>query len=145
MSFPVIPNITPTISLNRSQVIDLLLSSVAFEELGLAHIINAEREKLQAVLGNMHGRCGSDEDFENLKEINREVRKTLQTALKSQMLLEFKLYDIMELIPPIPRPEPRPRPCPPPGPPCPPPCPPEPCPPSDQGGISLKGLYKFLQ
>jgi hypothetical protein len=40
MSFPIIPTITPSISINRTQVVNLLLASVAFEELGLAHVIN---------------------------------------------------------------------------------------------------------
>ncbi|HPB48116.1 MAG TPA: hypothetical protein PLX16_05830, partial [Exilispira sp.] len=53
MSFPTIPDITPTININRSDVINLLLASIAFEELGLAHIINAEAEKIQYILGTL--------------------------------------------------------------------------------------------
>lgn len=45
MSQPNLPNITPNITLSRSSVINLLLASIAMEELGLAHIINAEGEK----------------------------------------------------------------------------------------------------
>ena len=47
MSQPNIPNISPTISITRDDFINLLLSSIAMEEFGLAHIINAEGEKLQ--------------------------------------------------------------------------------------------------
>jgi hypothetical protein len=53
MSFPNIPNITPLISVTTEQTIPLLLSSIALEELALAHIINAEAEKLQFVLGTL--------------------------------------------------------------------------------------------
>lgn len=98
MSFPSIPQITPTISLNRSQVVNLLLASVALEEMGLAHIINVEGEKLQAVLHTLHRKCGSIH-HPNLIEINREVRRTLQTVLKSQILLQSKLEDILEITP----------------------------------------------
>ena len=100
MSFPTIPQITPTISLNRSQVVNLLLASVAFEELGLAHIINAEGEKLQAALGTLPGLSVTAPNFQGIISINREVRRTLQTALKSQMLLQFKLEKILD-IPPV--------------------------------------------
>lgn len=129
MSFPTIPQITPSISLNRSQVINLLLASVAFEELGLAHIINAEGEKIQASLDTRHSKCRSKHYFKRIIKINREVRRTLQTVVKSQMLLQFKLEDILDLddktshcLPPHPYPRPphppshcspKPNPCPP--------------------------------
>ncbi|MGE5371002.1 MAG: hypothetical protein ACM3QZ_03330 [Solirubrobacterales bacterium] len=116
MSFPSIPRITPCISLNRTQVVDLLLSSIALEEMGLAHIINAEGEKLQTVLANFQCKgepgshhCESSASCANIAVINREVRRTLQTVLKSQMLLQFKLEDILDT-----------QPLPPPRPPCPP-------------------------
>ena len=105
MSFPTIPRIAPTISLSRTQVINLLLASVALEELGLAHIINAEGEKLQAVLERLPGLSVTASSFAGLISINREVRRTLQTALKSQMLLQFKLEEILqssETVPSIP-------------------------------------------
>lgn len=95
--FPTIPNITPTVSLSRAQVINLLLASVAFEELALAHIINAEAEKLQAALGTLPGVSVTAPTFSSLITINREVNRTLQTALKHQMLLQFKLEEILNI------------------------------------------------
>lgn len=50
MSLPNIPDIDPLISLNRCDAINLLLSSIAMEEIGLSHILNAEGEKLQRFL-----------------------------------------------------------------------------------------------
>lgn len=104
MSFPTIPQITPSISINRTQVINLLLASIALEELGLAHIINAEGEKIQAVLGTLPGLSITATSISGLMSINREVRRTLQTVIKSQMLLQFKLEDILEI--PLPHPSP---------------------------------------
>lgn len=46
MSQPNLPIITPNISLTREETINLLLASIAMQELGLAHIINVEGEKL---------------------------------------------------------------------------------------------------
>jgi hypothetical protein len=105
MAFPTIPRITPSISINREQVINLLLASIAFEELGLAHVLNAEGEKLQAALGTLPGLAVTASSFAGLITINREVRRTTQTALKAQMLLQFKLEEILQSygsVPPIP-------------------------------------------
>jgi hypothetical protein len=55
MRFPNIPNITPNISVNREQVINLLLESIGMEELALAHIMNAEGEKIQRAVGTLPG------------------------------------------------------------------------------------------
>lgn len=102
MSFPTIPQITPTISLDRGQVINLLLASIAFEELGLAHIINAEGEKIQAVLGTLPGVSMTVPTFYDILTVDQAVRRTLQTVLKTQMLLQFKLEDVLDIpIPPF--------------------------------------------
>lgn len=91
MSMPNIPNITPEISLDRCEVINLLLSSIALEEIGLSHILNAEGEKLQCFL-KTEPHCR--EDF---LKINNSINKTLRTIVKSQMLLQFKLEDVVSL------------------------------------------------
>jgi len=98
MSFPSIPDIAPNISIDRNQVINLLLASIAFEELGLAHIINAEAEKIQFVLGTLPGVSPPEPaTLEDLLLVDKSVRKTLNTVIKDQMLLQFKLEDILEV------------------------------------------------
>ncbi len=105
MSMPNIPNITPDISITQEQAINLILASIALEELGQAHIINAEAEKIQYVLGTLEGAAykGSPErrerpTIEKLLEINDSVRMTLRAVIKNQMLLQFKLEDAIELL-----------------------------------------------
>lgn len=56
MSFPNIPDVDASVSLSTEDSVNLLLASVAFEELGLAHMINAEAEKVQYVLGTLEGK-----------------------------------------------------------------------------------------
>ncbi|MFT4142699.1 MAG: hypothetical protein QM671_27710 [Bacillus sp. (in: firmicutes)] len=88
MSLPNLPDITPDISLTRQEVINLLLSSIAMEEISLSHIINAEGEKLQHFLKQ------KNRNFDEYLAINRSVNDTLKTIVKSQMLLQFKLEEV---------------------------------------------------
>ena len=53
MSMPSFPNIDPPIQ--REDAVNQILSSIAMEELGLSHILNAEGEKLQYILGTIPG------------------------------------------------------------------------------------------
>ena len=89
MSLPNIPNITPNISIDREDAINLLLASVAMEEIGLSHILNAEGEKLQYFLKKKH------QKLRDFMLINDSVNKTLRTIVKSQIMLHLKLEDIM--------------------------------------------------
>jgi len=99
MGYPNIPNITPEINITREDVINLLLASIAFEELGLAHLINAEAEKIQAVLGTLPppGDNITGTTLNDLLNINLSVRKTLQDIIKKEMLLQFKLENVLEI------------------------------------------------
>ncbi|MBD8006803.1 hypothetical protein [Bacillus norwichensis] len=91
MSLPNIPNITPLISLDRCDTINLLLSSIALEEISLSHLLNAEGEKLQQFLKQ---KPVCIDDFLNM---NHSINKTLQTIVKSQMLLVLKLEEVVSL------------------------------------------------
>lgn len=91
MAMPEIPDMKPRIDLNIEDVINLLLVSIALEELSLAHIINAEAEKLQEALGKG---C----KYEDLLEVNEAVNKALRTVIKKEILLQFKFENVLELI-----------------------------------------------
>lgn len=96
MSLPNIPNITPTISISRTEVINLLLASIALEELGLAHIVNAEAEKIQFVLGTLNG-VHVAPSVADLIAIDVSVQTTLKDVIKKEMLLEFKLEEVLHI------------------------------------------------
>lgn len=102
MSQANIPNITPSISITTGQTIPLLLSSMALEELALAHIMNAEAEKIQFVLGTLTPTTSTLSppavSISNLLDINQSVRKTMQDVIKKEMLLQFKFENVLELI-----------------------------------------------
>lgn len=92
-------NIMPDIDIDRDKSIDLLLASIALEELALAHIVNSEAEKIQFVLGTLH----DDEDhdkptLDELLDINQSVERMLRKVIMKEMLLSFKLEDVVALL-----------------------------------------------
>lgn len=102
MSFPNIPNITPLLSVTVEQAVPLLLSSIAMEELALAHIINTEAEKLQFVLGTLTDTgvtfSPAEVSVTDLLLVNSGVQRTLRDVIKKEMLLEFKFENVLDLV-----------------------------------------------
>jgi hypothetical protein len=99
MIFPNFPeNINPSEELDKEQVVLLHLTSIAFEELGLAHIINAEAEKLQFALGTLNDSDPVVKDLDDLLDINRSVERVLRTVIKKEMILQFKLDDVIDFL-----------------------------------------------
>ncbi|WP_349294158.1 hypothetical protein [Lysinibacillus sp. Bpr_S20] len=97
MSFPNIPNITASITITRDNVLNLLLASIAFEELGLSHIINAEGEKIQYALGLIPG-LKHPSSITDLLNVNDSVRRTLDSVTKKELVLQSKLQNIIDLL-----------------------------------------------
>lgn len=95
MSQANLPNITPTITITRDDAINLLLSSIALEELGLSHIINAEGEKLQFVLGTLPGVTRPSATISDILNVNVSVQETLKTLTQKEFLLQNKLESIL--------------------------------------------------
>ncbi|GEM_PF-5110173 len=85
MSAPVIE--TPASPVSRAQAVADIIESIALEETGIAHILNAEGEKIQT--GAAIARSVAD-----LVSVNASVKDTLANVVKSQMLLQFKLEEI---------------------------------------------------
>ena len=124
-------------NMTREEALTMIIASIAMEELALSHILNAEGEKLQYILGTLPGTepCACPHE---VLSINKSVTALLEAVTQNQMLLKNKLERALEACPhPCPppcKPEPGPHPAPPPckpepGPhPCPPPCRPEPGP-----------------
>ncbi|WP_307852050.1 hypothetical protein [Neobacillus rhizophilus] len=83
----------------------MLLASVALEELALAHLLNAEAEKLQFVLGTITPTRTTFSpavvSLSNLIDLDTSVQRTIRDMIKKEMLLEFKFENILDLIPTI--------------------------------------------
>ncbi|QGU47097.1 collagen-like protein [Bacillus velezensis] len=97
MSQPNLPNITPVVTLSRDDTINLLLSSIAMEELGMAHILNAEGEKIQYALGAIPGLTGPPSSLADILNLNESVRDTLDSLMKQELLLGSKLDSISNI------------------------------------------------
>lgn len=88
MSQPTFPQIDPP--LTREGSLNEIISSIAAEELSLSHILNAEGEKLQYVLGTLPG-LSEAAALEEVMNVNQSVRDTLSEVVAQQMLLSSKL------------------------------------------------------
>lgn len=98
MSQANIPNITPTISLTFDSSINLLLTSIALEEISLAHILNAEGEKLQYVLGTLPNTSPPSMSLNDLLAINESVREMLREVSRKEWILLNKLESVVAAI-----------------------------------------------
>ena len=94
MSMPKFP-MDPA-SLSRDDAINQILTSIAMEELALSHVINAEGEKIQYVLGTLEGSTPPQPaSIGEVLQVNQSVEKTLEVAAKKQMILTQKMTEAL--------------------------------------------------
>ncbi len=93
MSMPNFPVISPPIT--REDAVNQILSSIAMEELGLSHIINAEGEKLQYVIGTLPGISGPPATVEDVLAANDSVRSMLDTITQNQLFYKNKMQSAL--------------------------------------------------
>ncbi len=132
--------------MTREEALTMIIASIAMEELALSHILNAEGEKLQYILGTLPGAklCAGPQD---VLAVNKSVTALVEAVTQNQMLLKNKLERVLDACPPPWKPgRPCEESCPPPwkpGRPCEESCPPpwkpgrpcdDPCPPSWKPG-----------
>lgn len=104
MSLPKIPEMPNIPCIAPSAAISLILVSIALEEIGLSHIINAEGEKIQSVVNALD--CGKATVCDILA-VDKSVSELLRNILKKEILLELKMTEAIEALPKC-------EPCPPP-------------------------------
>ena len=80
---PVFPNTTIT----RENAINQILSSIATEELSLSHILNAEGEKIQHILGTLPGQTVSGAEAGTETGAEAGFRQYLSLTVETQIIL----------------------------------------------------------
>ena len=96
MSVPTIPE------REQLEAITDIIESVALEQVALAHLINAEAEKVQDAIQKL--------EHDEMLELQEEVRKVLVTSIKKEILLQFKLEEALDFKKEMEIPKKRPRP-----------------------------------
>lgn len=94
MSMPTFPE--NGIDLTKEQAFNMILGSIAMEELALSHIINAEGEKLQYILGTLPGSNGPCATKNELLEVNRSISCLIEQVTESQIILKNKLSKVLQ-------------------------------------------------
>lgn len=89
------PNL-PDVQINREDGINTILASIGMEELSLAHLLNAEGEKIQMALGTLR-EGDSPLAVEDIYRINESARRMVRETMMTQILLALKLESVIEL------------------------------------------------
>ena len=71
------------------------MASIALEELGLSHFLNAEGEKIQYALGTLPGITGPNATIEEVIEVNQNVLAILDSAAQNQVILNSKMRNAL--------------------------------------------------
>ena len=136
--------------MTREEALTMIIASIAMEELALSHILNAEGEKLQYILGTLPGQspCACPQD---VLAVNKSVTALVEAVTQNQILLKNKLDQVLEFcpLPPPPPPpacKPEPTPC---LPPCFSQCPaphpaPGQAPPCEKSAVQLTGQWERM-
>lgn len=94
MSQPSLPAISPPIT--REDALNMILLSIAMEELGLSHIINSEGEKLQFILGTLPGLSGGPSSIQDVLNVNDSIKQLLDSIAQNQLLLSSKMECVLD-------------------------------------------------
>lgn len=94
MSMPEFPNISPEIT--REKALNMILASIAMEELAISHIINAEGEKIQFALKQLTENPGCGNSLNDILAVNKSVESLMDILMQSQMFLKNKMEGVLE-------------------------------------------------
>jgi len=106
MSMPSFPKLETI--LTREQVLNAIIASIALEETAIAHILEAESEKIRHVIKCTQENGCDDTDIQLILDVNKGVADLIDKATNMQIALKEKLAIAIKHLPPHP---PIPPPC----------------------------------
>ncbi len=96
MSIPNFPDISPDIT--REKALTTILASIALEEVGLSHIINAEGEKIQYVINDLQKNTGDSATIEDILCVNKSVESLIDVLMQLQIFLKNKMERVLDVM-----------------------------------------------
>lgn len=96
MSIPNFPVISPDIT--REKALNMILASIALEEVGLSHIINAEGEKIQYVINELQNKTGNCVSVEDVLSVNKSVESLVDVLMQMQIFLKNKMDHVLDVM-----------------------------------------------
>lgn len=95
MSMPSIPNMNVESNLTGEGALNLMLYSKGMENLSIAHLMNAEAEKIQFALGTLDTAKGAL-DFDLILKANNSARSVLKSVIMKEMLAGINMETAYE-------------------------------------------------
>ena len=83
-------------NISRDEAINLILSSIAMEEVALSHVINAEGEKIQYALGTLEDKPPIPSSVDDILRVNASVKNTLDASNRNQIVLTQKMNEALK-------------------------------------------------
>lgn len=96
MSQPTIPMISPETM--RDAAYNLLLASIAMEEIGLNNIKNADGDKIEQVASILIGKENAGVAVDRILEINKIIGSLVDAIMQNQALLKGRLEKILSAL-----------------------------------------------
>jgi len=100
MSMPSFPKLETI--LTREQAINAIIASIALEETAIAHILEAESEKIRHVIKCAHDNGCGEADMQLVLDVNKGVADLIDKATNMQIALKEKLDIAVKHLPPHP-------------------------------------------
>ena len=97
MSMPNIPDLNPNVNIDRDDALNIIIASIGMEELSLAHIVNAEAEKIQFALGTLETAGGQAATMDQILETKQRGASFRRGVIKNMMLLGMTMEYTVEL------------------------------------------------